>query len=102
MSDIKILEQRAMEIRRKYNELESNRGKEPWDAVKLTRGFKKDVADLLTIIEQDIIDRKKLNHELGDCLWSVLVIARKLDIDLERAFWTTMGEIEQRFKDGTA
>lgn len=102
MSDIKILEQRAMEIRRKYNALQKGQGKEPWDAVKLARGFKKDVSDLLVIIEQDIVDRKKLSHELGDCLWSVLVIARKLDVDVERAFWTTMGEIDERFKDGAA
>ncbi len=101
MSDIKVLEQRAMEIRRRYNALEKSRGKEPWDAVKLARGFKKDVTDLLTIIEQDIVDRKKISHELGDCLWSVLVIARKLDIDLERAFWTTMGELDNRI-DGDA
>ena len=102
MSDIKVLEQRALEIRRKYDELNRNKGGQPWDATKLTRGFKKDVSDLLTIVEQDIVDRKKISHELGDCLWSVLVIARKLDIDIERAFWTTMGEIDERFKDGTA
>jgi NTP pyrophosphatase (non-canonical NTP hydrolase) len=102
MSDIKVLEQRAMEIRRKYDQLEKDRNRQPWDAVKLTRGFKKDVSELMTIVEQDIIDRKKLNHELADCLYSVLVIARKLDIDVERTFWTRMGEFEQRFKDGTA
>ena len=102
MSDIKVLEQRALEIRRKYDEVNRKKSGQPWDATRLTRGFKKDVTDLLTIVEQDIVDRKKLSHELGDCLWSVLVIARKLDIDIERAFWTTMGEIDERFKDGAA
>ncbi|HET9721499.1 MAG TPA: MazG nucleotide pyrophosphohydrolase domain-containing protein [Candidatus Saccharimonadales bacterium] len=102
MSDIKILEQRAMEIRRKYDQLDKDRNRQPWNTAKLARGFKKDVNELLTIVEQDMIDRKKASHELGDCLWSILVIARKLDIDLERSFWTTMAEIEQRFKDGQA
>jgi len=101
MSDIKILEQRALEIRRKYDALNRQKSGEVWDAKKLAKGFKKDVSDLIAILEEGA-DERKLNHELGDCLWSVLVIARKLDIDLERAFWTTMGEIEQRFKDGTA
>lgn len=96
MSDIKVLEQRAMEIRRRYDQLEKRRDRQPWNAAKLTRGFKKDVSDLLTIVEQDLIDRRKLSHELADCLWSVLVIARKLDVDLERAFWTTMGELDNR------
>lgn len=102
MSDIKILEQRAMEIRRKYNELEKNRGKEPWDAKKLAHGFKKDVSDLIGILEDNKVDQRKLSHELADCLWSVLVIARKLDVDIERAFWTVMEELDQRFRDGTA
>lgn len=102
MSDIKILEQRAMEIKRKYDQLERDQNHQPWNAIKLTRGFKKDVSELMTIVEQDMVDRKKLSHELADCLWSVLVIARKLDVDLERSFWTTMGELDKRFEDGTA
>jgi NTP pyrophosphatase (non-canonical NTP hydrolase) len=101
MSDIKVLEQRALEIRRKYDQLNRSKSGETWDAKKLAKGFKKDVSDLIMILEEGV-DERKISHELGDCLWSVLVIARKLDIDLERAFWTTMGEIEQRFKDGTA
>jgi NTP pyrophosphatase (non-canonical NTP hydrolase) len=60
------------------------------------------VSELMTIVEQDMVDRKKLSHELADCLWSILVIARKLDVDIERAFWTTMGELDQKFEDGTA
>jgi NTP pyrophosphatase (non-canonical NTP hydrolase) len=102
MSDIKILEQRALEIRRKYDALNRQKNGEPWDAKKLAKGFKKDVIDLIALLEEGAGDERKLSHELGDCLWSVLVIARKLDIDLERAFWTTMGEIEQRFEEGKA
>jgi NTP pyrophosphatase (non-canonical NTP hydrolase) len=102
MSDIRILEQRAMEIRRKYDQWEKDRSRQPWDAVKLTRGFKKDVSELMTIVEQDIVDRKKLSHELADCLYSILVISRKLDVDIERSFWTRMGQFDERFKDGTA
>ena len=100
MSDIKFLEQRAMEIRRKYDQLNKAREGQSWSTQKLAHGFKKDVADLITILEAKQMDQKKLNHELADCLWSVLVIAHKLEIDLERAFWTTMGELDQRFKDG--
>jgi NTP pyrophosphatase (non-canonical NTP hydrolase) len=96
MSDIKTLEQRAMEIRRRYDELNRKKDGQPWDARKLTNGFKKDVADLIEIVESRSIDQKKLNHELADCLWSVLVIARKLDVDIEKAFWTTMGELDER------
>lgn len=102
MSDLKILEQRALEIRRKYDYLNKTKEGQPWNAKKLARGFKKDVTDLIAILDEEDIDQKKLNHELADCLWSVLVIARKLDVDLERAFWTTMGELESRFEKGIA
>lgn len=101
MSDIKTLEQRALEIRRKYDDRERSKGSQTWDAKKLARGFKKDVSDLVTILDEAVVDQKKLNHELADCLWSVLVIARKLDVDIERAFWTTMGELDNRLDGGS-
>ncbi|HET6864071.1 MAG TPA: MazG nucleotide pyrophosphohydrolase domain-containing protein [Candidatus Saccharimonadales bacterium] len=102
MSDIKVLEQRALEIRRKYDALNRGREAAEWDAKQLAQNFKKDVSELVAIIENRDIDNKKLRHELADCLWSVLVIARKLNIDIERAFWTTMEELDQRFKEGRA
>jgi NTP pyrophosphatase (non-canonical NTP hydrolase) len=95
VSDIKILEQRALEIRRKYDQLERDRKREPWDVSKLTRDIKKDISDLMTLIDNPQRDSRELGHELGECLWRLLLIARKLDIDLERAFWTQMGNLEQ-------
>lgn len=96
MSDIRTLEQRALEIRRKYDDRERSRNTQPWDALKLAKGLKKDVTELIDIIQAGDINDRKLSHELADCFWSVLVIARKLDVDIERAFWTTMGELDNR------
>jgi NTP pyrophosphatase (non-canonical NTP hydrolase) len=46
---------------------------------------------------RDIPDaRARLAHELADCLWSVLVLADAYGIDVERAFFDTMDELEQR------
>jgi NTP pyrophosphatase (non-canonical NTP hydrolase) len=101
MSDIKILEQRALEIRRRYDEFNKSQSGQPWDGKKLAHGFKKDVEDLIDILEAKTVDQKKLNHELGDCLWSVLVIAHKLGVDIEREFWTTMGELDNRLDKAT-
>jgi NTP pyrophosphatase (non-canonical NTP hydrolase) len=95
MSDIKILEQRAMEIRRKYDQLERQKNREPWGASKMARDFRKDASELVILLEEADRDSRKISHELGECLWRVLLIARKLDIDLERAFWTQMGNLEQ-------
>ena len=38
---------------------------------------------------------QKLAHELADCLWSVLVLSELSSVDLERAFFQTMDELEQ-------
>jgi len=102
MSDVKILERKALEIRRRYDQLNKSRDGQSWDALKLANGFKKDVDDLVEIIEKNPLNRKKLNHEIADCLWSVLVIARKLDVDIEKAFWDTMSELDLRFDKGKA
>jgi len=63
-------------------------------------GFVGDVGDLSKIImakhglrDMDDID-DKLAHELSDCLWSVLVLAAKYDVDLASAFMETMDRLE--------
>ncbi len=44
---------------------------------------------------RDIPDSKeKLAHELADCLWAVVVLADIYGVDLERAFLTTMDDLE--------
>jgi NTP pyrophosphatase (non-canonical NTP hydrolase) len=46
--------------------------------------------------------KEKLAHELADCLWSVIVLARAHDIDLERAFLQTMDELQVTSRTRTA
>jgi NTP pyrophosphatase (non-canonical NTP hydrolase) len=43
------------------------------------------------------VDRK-LAHELSDCLWSVLVLARAYGVDLEKEFLGTMNELEEKMR----
>ena len=37
-----------------------------------------------------------LAHELSDCLWSVIILADKYGVDLEKSFNTTMDELDNR------
>lgn len=67
-----------------------------------TQGLVGDVGALMKLVmarnnyrAADDIDCR-IQHELVDCLWSVLVIARELDIDLEAAFVREMTTLEQR------
>ncbi len=102
MSDISDLQKRAQSIRQKYDELNANDGHKKWDGIDYAAGFVGDVGDLvkLTMAKEgkrrgDNVD-VKLKHELGDCLWSLLVIANHYGIDLEDAFNGTMDELEEK------
>jgi NTP pyrophosphatase (non-canonical NTP hydrolase) len=99
--ELNQLSERAMEIRRRYGALEqATRGRE-WTREELMQGFVGDVGDLMKLVmaksglrplaEAD----RRIAHELADCLWSVLVLARLYGVDLEREFLETMSEIEE-------
>lgn len=102
MSDLIDLQKRAQEIRQKYDELNVKDGHTKWDGVDYAAGFVGDVGDLVKLVmakdgkrRGEDID-KKLKHELGDCLWSLLVIANHYDVNLEGAFNATMSELDER------
>jgi NTP pyrophosphatase (non-canonical NTP hydrolase) len=60
-----------------------------------------DVGDLVKLVmaengHREIPDCKhKLEHELADCLWSIIVLANLHEIDLEKSFLKTMDELER-------
>lgn len=96
-----IIEQ-ARIIRAKYAELEKNRNGREWSGEELALGFMGDVGDLAKLIQAkegirsaDNVD-EALAHELSDCLWSVIVIADKYGVDLEKAMIKTMSELDNR------
>ena len=68
------------------------------------QGFVGDVGDLMKLVMaksgiRTVPDAdRKLAHELSDCLWSILVLARLYDVDLEREFLRTMDGIEQKLR----
>lgn len=102
MSDLNDLQKQAQEIRQKYDELNAKDGHTKWGGIDYTAGFVGDVGTLMKLVmakdgkrRGDNVD-EALRHELGDCLWSLLVIAHHYDIDLENAFKGTMSELEAR------
>lgn len=102
MSNLKDLQKRALEIQQKHAELNKAKGQEYWNLRDYTLGFVGDVGQLAKLImakenlrELDEVDTK-LEHEIADCFWSVLVIAGKLGIDLEKVFENTMKELDAR------
>lgn len=98
------LSARARRVRQLYADLETKRGGRPWTRAALAQGFVGDVGDLMKLVmAKDGLRpaerlEPRLRHELGDCLWSLLVLADACDVDLEAAFHSTMDELERRLR----
>lgn len=90
----------ALEVRQLYQRLEKRTYGREWTREELVLGLVGDVGDLVKLVQaaegvRAIDDAKeKLAHELADCLWSLLVIAEKYDIDLQASFIATMEELK--------
>lgn len=105
--DLQALTERAVSVRNQYAVLEQNRYGRPWNNEELVLGFLGDVGDLAKLIMakegvRDIPEvQSKLAHELADCLWCLLVLAHRYDIDLQDAFCQTMDELERWIRQQT-
>ena len=97
---------RALEIRKQYEAQENQLYGSVWTSEEIALGFVGDVGDLAKLIiaengKRNIQNSKeKLEHELADCLWSVIVLAHKHGVDLEKAFMSTMNDLEIHLSEG--
>ena len=95
------LSDRAMEIRECFARYEQRRTGRTWTREEIMQGFVVDVGDLMKLVMAKAGARRvenvdgKLAHELSDCLWSILVLARAYGLDLEKEFLKTMDELER-------
>jgi len=96
---------RAIEIRKQYEAKEKQLYGSAWTSEEIALGFVGDVGDLAKLIvaengKRNIPDSKaKLEHELADCLWSVIVLAHQHGVDLETAFMNTMNDLKKHLSD---
>lgn len=96
------LEKSALRLNELYEQLEIKMYGRAWTTEELALGFMGDVGDLAKLVQaaegvRAIPDAKaKLAHELADCLWSVMTLARLYEVDLEESFLSTMNELEAR------
>jgi NTP pyrophosphatase (non-canonical NTP hydrolase) len=94
------LVERARHIRQLYAEYERRTAGAEWSTTDLALGLVGDVGDLVKLVQAkegvrnvDNVD-VKLAHELADCLWSLIVLADRLGIDLQLAFVETIDRLE--------
>jgi NTP pyrophosphatase (non-canonical NTP hydrolase) len=93
------LEKLALQLNDLYEEFEVKQWGRVWTTQELALGFVGDVGDLAKLIQaragvRDIDECKaKLGHELSDCLWSIIILARKFSIDPQTEFSKNTGEL---------
>ena len=103
---VEVLSGRALEVRSLFSKFEERSYGHAWSASELMAGFVVDVGDLTRLVMASEGSRhaddveERLAHELADCLWSVLVLAQRLGVDLGTAFAATMNELEATLTSG--
>lgn len=102
--EFNILIQQAKELRALYEALEVKRYGRPWNVTEIGLGLVGDVGDLAKLLQahegiRQIDDNHaKLAHELADCLWSIIILADRCDIDLEAEFLKTMDVLRENVR----
>jgi NTP pyrophosphatase (non-canonical NTP hydrolase) len=96
---------RAMQIRQLIEAREKQLYGSPWTSQEIALGFVGDVGDLAKLISAENgrrmipSSREKLEHELADCLWSLIVLSNLHGVDLEKSFFDTMDQLERYFAE---
>lgn len=90
------MQSKARRVAALYSERDVKRFGREWSAEELVLGLVGDVGDLAKLAQGKAGVRPHpdlqaaLEHELADCLWSVMAIADAYGIDLEQAFSRSM------------
>lgn len=101
--ELSKLTQRAVGLRARFAAGAAADGRAPWTRAELAQGFVGDVGALMKLVmvadgrrdgTGDV--KAKLEHELADCLWSVLVLADAHGVNLEKAFLKMVSEVERK------
>ena len=102
MASLTELQNIAITIREQFRDFESAQRCEPWSRKDLVLGFIGDVGALakLTMAADGVRSipdyHEKLGHEMADCLWSLLVLAREYKVDLEGEFMRMTGDLSSK------
>ena len=91
---------RAIDLRTQYEKKEKQLYGSPATEEDLVQGFIGDVNNLSKLIlahqgkREIAYGTEKLGSQLSHCLWSVIVLARLHNVDLEQSFMETMDKLE--------
>ena len=103
--ELQKLIHRAMDLRHQYEKKETQLYGSPSTAEDIAQGFLSDVNHLVKLVMAERGKRnianssEKLASQLSHCLWSVIVLAKMHNIDLEPSFMETMDKLENHLME---
>ncbi len=98
--ELQKLINRAMDLRTHYEKKEKQLYGSPSTDEDIAQGLLGDANNLVKLVmaqhgKRDIMNSaEKLGSQLSHCLWSVIVLAKMYNIDLEQSFMETMDKLE--------
>jgi NTP pyrophosphatase (non-canonical NTP hydrolase) len=98
--ELQKLIHRAMDLRNQYEKKEKQLYGSPSTEEEIAHGFLGDVNNLVKLVSasqrkgQIANSAEKLGPQLSHCLWSVIVLAKMHNVDLEQSFMETMDKLE--------
>lgn len=102
--DITEITEKALLLRQRFGTAARKKGKRAWTREEVMQGFVGDVGDLMKLImakggRREISDvDPKLAHELADCLWSILVLAKLYEVNLEQEFLKMVETVSKKLE----
>ncbi len=99
----------ARRVRGLYHQLETAHEGSPWGVKDDMLGLVNDVGTVARLVmasegrwapEGDV--PTLLQGKLAECLWWILVLADRLDVDIAEAYGTTLGGIEEHLQGSVA
>lgn len=97
------ISKKALKLRKKLVSLQKQEYGSEWTNEEIYIGLVGDIGDLGKFIMTKEGRRstengaERLSDELMDCLWSIIVLAHKFDIDIEKAFEEMIRKAEEKY-----
>lgn len=98
--ELQKLINRAMDLRNQYEKKEKQLYGSASTDEDIAQGFLGDVNNLVKLVKAEhgkgaiANSTEKLGSQLSHCLWSVIVLAKMHNIELEQSFMETMDKLE--------
>jgi NTP pyrophosphatase (non-canonical NTP hydrolase) len=100
--DINELTKKVFQVENLYHDFDKKNGNKKWAAEESYVGLVSDVGDLGRLIlakegfRDGPDDNKNLGRELAEILCSILFLAKKYNIDLEKSFIEEINNLEKK------